>query len=97
MRADSIVSNFNFTEPARRLLQQNRPTPDSCVAAKARLLDHLVGAQQNRLRYRKAKRLGGLEVHGHLKFCRKLHREIARLRAAQNAINISGGPTKVVY
>jgi hypothetical protein len=27
------------------------------------------------------------KVHGHLKFCRKLHREITRLRAAQNAID----------
>jgi hypothetical protein len=44
--------------------------------------DHLVGAQQDRWGYRKAERLGGLEVHGHLEFCRKLHREIARLLAA---------------
>jgi hypothetical protein len=44
--------------------------------------DHLVGAKQDRLRHRKTERLGGLEVYGHLKFCRKLHREIARLRAA---------------
>ena len=36
-------------------------------------------------------------VHDHLKFCRKLHREIARLLAAQNAIDISGGTTPVVY
>src|SRR5262245_21007335 len=27
-RADSIVSSFNCTEPARRLLQQNLPTAD---------------------------------------------------------------------
>jgi hypothetical protein len=47
--------------------------------------------------YGKTKRLGGLEVHDHLEFCRKLHREIAWLRAAQNAIDISGGTTKVVY
>jgi hypothetical protein len=33
-------------------------------------------------------RLGGLEVHDHLVFHRKLHREIARLLAAQNAIDI---------
>src|SRR5262249_3816062 len=59
--------------------------------------DHLIGAQQNRLGYRKAKRLGGLEVHDHLKFGRKLHREIARFRTAQNAIDISGGTTKGVY
>jgi hypothetical protein len=49
------------------------------------------------LRYHKPKRLGGLEVHDHLKFCRKLHREIAQFRAAQNAIEISGGATKGVY
>jgi hypothetical protein len=55
------------------------------------LLDHLVGAQQDRLRHSKAERLGGLEVHSHLVFHRKLHREIAWLRAAQNAIDISGG------
>jgi hypothetical protein len=29
--------------------------------------------------YRKAKRLGGLEVHDHLELGRELHREIARL------------------
>src|SRR6516162_11849367 len=62
-----------------------------------RLLDDLVGAQQNRWGYGKAERLGGLEVYDHLKFRRKLHREIARLRAAQNAIDISGGTKKGVY
>jgi hypothetical protein len=46
--------------------------------------------------YRKAKRRGGLAVHDHLEFCRKLHREIARLLVAQNAIDIGGGTTKVV-
>ena len=50
------------------------------------LFDHLGGAQQNRWGYRKAERLGDLEVDGHLKFCRELHREIARLCAAQDAI-----------
>jgi hypothetical protein len=40
-----------------------------------------------------AARLGGLEVHDHLVFHRKLHREIARFRAAQNAIDIGGGAT----
>ena len=40
--------------------------------------DLLVGAQQNRGRHCKAKRLGGLEVHGHLVCHRKLHRKIAR-------------------
>ena len=38
--------------------------------------------------YCKAERRGGLAVHDHLKFRRKLHREIARLLAAQDAIDI---------
>jgi len=48
----------------------------------ASLFDHLVGANQDRLRHRKAERLGGLEVQDHLELGRKLHREIARLLAA---------------
>ena len=46
--------------------------------------------------YGKTERLGGLEIQDHLNFCRALHREIARLLAAQNTINISGGATKAV-
>jgi hypothetical protein len=42
-------------------------------------------------------RRGGLAVHSHLKLCWKLHREIARLRAAQNPIHTEGGTTKGVY
>jgi hypothetical protein len=42
-------------------------------------------------------RRGGLEVHGHLEFCRELHRKIARLLAAQDAIDISGGATPRVH
>ena len=42
----------------------------------------LGGAQQNRGRYGKAERVGGLAVDDHLELGRKLHREIARLRAA---------------
>jgi hypothetical protein len=41
--------------------------------------------------------LCGLEVYNHLELGRKLHREIARLRAAQDAIDICGGATKCVY
>src|SRR5215471_16260208 len=55
------------------------------------LLDHLVGAQQNRWGYSKNERVGGLAVHDHLELGRELHREIARLLAAQNAIDIGGG------
>src|SRR5262245_18016345 len=33
-RVDSIVSIFNFTEPARRLLQQNLPNPEVRIIQK---------------------------------------------------------------
>jgi hypothetical protein len=37
------------------------------------LFDHLVSAQHYRWGYSKPKRLGGLEVQDHLRFCRKLN------------------------
>ena len=61
------------------------------------LFDLLVGAQQDRGRHCKAERRGGLAVHDHLVFDRKLHRKIARVRAAQDAIDVRGGTTKDVY
>ena len=45
------------------------------------LLDHLVSGRQQRFRDGKAEGFGGLEVDGHLKFCRKLHRQLGGLRA----------------
>ena len=65
--------------------------------ASLHLFDLLISAKQYRWGYGKAERLGGLEVHGHLKFCRKLHREIAGLLAPQNAIHIGGRTTKDIY
>ena len=65
--------------------------------SKNRLFDLLIRAQQNRCGHRKAERLRGLELHDHLKFGWKLHREIARLFAAQDAIDIGGGATPGVY
>jgi len=59
--------------PRRRSGRRRRP---------AALFNHLVGAQQNRWGYRKAERLGGLEVHGHLEFCRQLNGQLRRLRTA---------------
>jgi glyoxylase-like metal-dependent hydrolase (beta-lactamase superfamily II) len=68
------------------------------------LFDHLVGAKQDRWRYRKAERLGGLEVHGQLELGRKLHREIARFFATQDAIDFipiraahTGGDTNIKF
>ena len=61
------------------------------------LFDLPISAKQYRWGYDKTERLGGLEVQDHLEFGRKLHRKIAGFLAAQNAIDISGGATPVVY
>jgi len=37
------------------------------------LFDLLISAQQYRWGYRKTERLGDLEVHDHLEFCRELN------------------------
>ena len=60
------------------------------------LLDHLVGANQNRWRDRKTERLGGLGVDGHREFYRQLDRQVRQLGAAQNAIDIVGGASKLI-
>jgi hypothetical protein len=75
--------------PARQLSAINRHN--------RLLFDHLGCAQHDRWWYGKAKRVGGLAVHDHLEFGRELHRESARLLAAQNAIDIGGGTTPEVY
>src|SRR5215471_15711233 len=50
------------------------------------LVDYLIGGDQQRFRDREAERLRGLKIDHQLEFRRKLHREIARLGAAQNAV-----------
>jgi len=52
------------------------------------LLDHLVGCGQQRIRDGNSERLGGLEVDDELEFGRKLDGQLARLRTAQNAVDI---------
>jgi hypothetical protein len=58
------------------------------------LFDQFVRAEHYRWGYLKTERRSGIAVHNHLEFGRKLHREIARLLAAQDAIDIGGGATK---
>src|SRR5437763_11808125 len=54
------------------------------------LFYHLVGAGEHDRRHLEAERLGGLEVEHRLVFGRRLHRQVSRLLALEDAIDIAG-------
>src|SRR5262245_41125335 len=59
-------------------------------------LDHLVGEDEQLVWHGHAKRLGSLLVDDQLKFGRQLHRQVGRLLAAENAVNVFRGTAKYV-
>src|SRR6266700_675698 len=66
--------------PSAAIIEPVRSTHNgrSCT-----LLDHLIGAGEQRLGYCQAQRLGGLEADDQLELGRRLHREVGRLLALE--------------
>src|SRR5262249_40646603 len=58
--------------------------------------DHLVGAPQERSRDHQAKRPGGGQIHDEIEPGRLLDRDVARLRATQNLVDIVTGAAEQV-
>ena len=56
------------------------------------LLDHLIGAGEQHWRYGQADGFGGLEVDRQLVLGRRLHRQVGRLLALEDAIDAGGLP-----
>jgi hypothetical protein len=54
------------------------------------LFDHLVGAGEHRCRHFEAEGFRGLEVDYQLVLGRRLHRQVGRLLALEDAIDIAG-------
>jgi hypothetical protein len=62
----------------------------------ATLFDHLVGAGKHRLRNGNTERFGGFEIDDQLVLGRRLHRQVCRFLAFENAIYItSRAPVRV--
>jgi len=77
-------------------LTRCRHRRSNCFALREFLFDHLVGAQQNRLRHSKPQRLGSLEVEHQLVFGRRLHRKVGWLLALEDAIDVASRAPELV-
>ena len=63
------------------------------IADMAPLFDDLVGSSEQRLWNVEAQSLRGFEIDDQLKFVRRLHGQVTRFLAFENAIDISRGAT----
>jgi hypothetical protein len=79
--------------PAAQINSHNVPATYSCAAANIVLLDHLVGAGQQRGWDGEAERLDRFHIDDQFELCRLLYREISRLGASEDLIDVYSSST----
>src|SRR5258708_37336069 len=72
------------------------PATDLCNAAVSPLFDHLGGAGEQCWWHGEAERLRGLRGDGKLVLCRRLHPQLRRLLALEDASDVAGAAAVLV-
>jgi len=75
---------------------RNAPELGTTWAQTCLLLDGLICPQQDRLRYRQAEGLGGLQVDDQLEPRWLLNRKVGGLGAFQNLVHVACGVVKLI-
>src|SRR5262249_37105758 len=88
---DKITSSAQSLVPPSGRLSQGSSLSILTHDELASSLDHLVGASKQRRRNLETERLGGRKVYDEIELSRLLDRDVTRLRAAQNLVDIIGG------
>src|SRR6266536_794345 len=85
-----------FARPRRSLTVACAMAPDPPIPESTALFDHLIGPPEQRRRDRKAEGLGGFEVDDQLELRGLLDRQVTRLGALENFLDVDGGTAEEV-